>query len=118
MGGTEMAGDTGSIYGWSQVFVAETILLGRFPANVLAFAVDPLTSDARLLKERRREVAFCLGMPKRAADVGCVESCNNSPTETASQLLQEWMHPAYAAHFAFPMQRASALLRTEKQVRL
>lgn len=51
-----------------------------------ADAVDALKTCACLLKECRVELAKCIGNPLCAANVACLQTCNNRPDETECQI--------------------------------
>ncbi|KAI5058406.1 hypothetical protein GOP47_0026576 [Adiantum capillus-veneris] len=49
-------------------------------------AVDALKTCTCLLKECRVELARCIADPKCAANVACLQTCNNKPDETECQI--------------------------------
>ncbi|XP_010528777.1 PREDICTED: violaxanthin de-epoxidase, chloroplastic [Tarenaya hassleriana] len=49
-------------------------------------AVDALKTCACLLKECRIELAKCISNPSCAANVACLQTCNNRPDETECQI--------------------------------
>ncbi|CAA7053322.1 unnamed protein product [Microthlaspi erraticum] len=51
-----------------------------------ADAVDALKTCACLLKECRIELAKCIANPSCAANVACLQTCNNRPDETECQI--------------------------------
>ncbi|CAO2836593.1 unnamed protein product [Amaranthus hypochondriacus] len=51
-----------------------------------AQAVDALKTCTCLLKECRIELAKCIANPSCAANVACLQSCNNRPDETECQI--------------------------------
>lgn len=51
-----------------------------------ADAVDALKTCACLLKECRLELAKCISNPSCAANVACLQTCNNRPDETECQI--------------------------------
>ncbi|XP_061363350.1 violaxanthin de-epoxidase, chloroplastic [Gastrolobium bilobum] len=51
-----------------------------------ANAVDALKTCACLLKECRIELARCLSNPSCAANIACLQTCNNRPDETECQI--------------------------------
>ncbi|KAI4302013.1 hypothetical protein L6164_035236 [Bauhinia variegata] len=51
-----------------------------------ADAVDALKTCACLLKECRIELARCISNPSCAANVACLQTCNNRPDETECQI--------------------------------
>ncbi|XP_059665670.1 violaxanthin de-epoxidase, chloroplastic [Cornus florida] len=51
-----------------------------------ADAVDALKTCACLLKECRLELAKCIANPSCAANVACLQTCNNRPDETECQI--------------------------------
>ncbi|KAE9593546.1 putative violaxanthin de-epoxidase [Lupinus albus] len=70
---------------WSYIKVAgilACILLLVPSAN----AVDALKTCTCLLKECRIELAKCLSNPSCAANIACLQTCNNRPDETECQI--------------------------------
>ncbi|CAM6106969.1 unnamed protein product [Calypogeia fissa] len=59
-----------------------TIVFGVAPAQ----ATDALKTCACLLKECRIELARCIADPACAANVACLQTCNNRPDETECQI--------------------------------
>ncbi|KAF3783452.1 Violaxanthin de-epoxidase [Nymphaea thermarum] len=51
-----------------------------------ADAVDALKTCACLLKECRLELASCIANPACAANIACLQTCNNRPDETECQI--------------------------------
>ncbi|KAL5702792.1 violaxanthin de-epoxidase [Ranunculus cassubicifolius] len=51
-----------------------------------AYAVDALKTCSCLLKECRIELAKCIANPSCAANVACLQTCNNRPDETECQI--------------------------------
>ncbi|XP_024029831.1 violaxanthin de-epoxidase, chloroplastic [Morus notabilis] len=51
-----------------------------------ANAVDALKTCACLLKECRVELAKCIANPSCAANIACLQTCNNRPDETECQI--------------------------------
>ncbi|ONI05102.1 hypothetical protein PRUPE_6G356100 [Prunus persica] len=51
-----------------------------------ANATDALKTCACLLKECRVELAKCIGNPSCAANIACLQTCNNRPDETECQI--------------------------------
>lgn len=52
----------------------------------MAEAVDALKTCSCLLKECRLELAKCISNPSCAANVACLQTCNNRPDETECQI--------------------------------
>eukprot|EP00262_Sarcandra_glabra_P010813 TRINITY_DN2627_c0_g1_i2.p1 TRINITY_DN2627_c0_g1~~TRINITY_DN2627_c0_g1_i2.p1 ORF type:complete len:481 (+),score=70.10 TRINITY_DN2627_c0_g1_i2:171-1613(+) len=73
---------------WRQVQVMA--LAGLLACNFFgvspADAVDALKTCACLLKECRVELAKCIANPSCAANVACLQTCNNRPDETECQI--------------------------------
>ncbi|CAA7405239.1 unnamed protein product [Spirodela intermedia] len=57
-----------------------------FMAVPSASAVDALKTCACLLKECRIELVKCIGNPSCAANVACLQTCNDRPDETQCQI--------------------------------
>ncbi|XP_078447174.1 non-photochemical quenching 1 [Wolffia australiana] len=57
-----------------------------FLAVPSASAVDALKTCACLLKECRVELVKCIGNPSCAANVACLQTCNDRPDETECQI--------------------------------
>lgn len=71
---------------WSQ-FVVVALVLAFSSANIPnADAVDALKTCTCLLKECRVELAKCIANPSCAANVACLQTCNNRPDETECQI--------------------------------
>ncbi|XP_019418765.1 PREDICTED: violaxanthin de-epoxidase, chloroplastic [Lupinus angustifolius] len=70
---------------WSYVKVAGILacILMLVPS---ANAVDALKTCTCLLKECRIELAKCLSNPSCAANIACLQTCNNRPDETECQI--------------------------------
>ncbi|KAL2613972.1 hypothetical protein R1flu_025664 [Riccia fluitans] len=72
--------------------VVSVQVLGAVAVGFLAFgipsaqAVDALKTCACLLKECRVELARCIADPGCAANVACLQTCNNRPDETECQI--------------------------------
>ncbi|KAF8402119.1 hypothetical protein HHK36_013071 [Tetracentron sinense] len=73
---------------WRQVqFMAVAgVLACTFLVVPSADAVDALKTCACLLKECRVELAKCIANPSCAANVACLQTCNNRPDETECQI--------------------------------
>ncbi|KAK7285850.1 hypothetical protein RJT34_20633 [Clitoria ternatea] len=73
---------------WSHVRTMEVagILVCIFMIIPSADAVDALKTCACLLKDCRAELAKCLSNPSCAANVACLQTCNNRPDETECQI--------------------------------
>nr|GMD38586.1 violaxanthin de-epoxidase, chloroplastic [Ipomoea batatas] len=71
---------------WSHV--AQTAIVAAFVLMVIpkADAVDALKTCTCLLKECRLELAKCIANPSCAANVACLQTCNNRPDETECQI--------------------------------
>ncbi|XP_047324872.1 violaxanthin de-epoxidase, chloroplastic isoform X2 [Impatiens glandulifera] len=52
----------------------------------MAEAVDALKTCSCLLKECRLELAKCISNPSCAANIACLQTCNNRPDETECQI--------------------------------
>nr|XP_023883454.1 violaxanthin de-epoxidase, chloroplastic isoform X1 [Quercus suber] len=63
-----------------------SLLACAFMVIPSANAVDALKTCACLLKECRVELAKCIGNPLCAANVACLQTCNNRPDETECQI--------------------------------
>ncbi|KAH9315365.1 hypothetical protein KI387_023992, partial [Taxus chinensis] len=66
--------------------VAMIFLLWILLFNLPASATDALKTCACLLKECRVELAQCIADPACAANVACLQTCNNRPDETECQI--------------------------------
>lgn len=73
---------------WSQLHFMKVagLLLCTFMVIPSANAVDALKTCACLLKECRVELAKCIGNPSCAANIACLQTCNNRPDETECQI--------------------------------
>ncbi|XP_077250292.1 violaxanthin de-epoxidase, chloroplastic-like [Tasmannia lanceolata] len=69
-----------------QVIVVAGLLACAFLAIPSAEAVDALKTCTCLLKECRLELAKCIANPSCAANVACLQTCNNRPDETECQI--------------------------------
>lgn len=71
---------------WGQL--AKTAIVALFILSVTskADAVDALKTCTCLLKECRLELAKCIANPACAANVACLQTCNNRPDETECQI--------------------------------
>lgn len=73
---------------WSQSNLLKVagLLACTFLVIPSAEAVDALKTCACLLKECRVELAKCIANPSCAANVACLQTCNNRPDETECQI--------------------------------
>lgn len=73
---------------WRNLRVVEVagILICIFLIVPSADAVDALKTCACLLKECRTELVKCLANPSCAANIACLQTCNNRPDETECQI--------------------------------
>lgn len=73
---------------WRQIGIITVsgILACTFIALPPAYAVDALKTCSCLLKECRVELAKCIANPACAANVACLQTCNNRPDETECQI--------------------------------
>ncbi|XP_030475388.2 violaxanthin de-epoxidase, chloroplastic-like [Syzygium oleosum] len=73
---------------WSQRHVTKLAALAACAFLIIpsADAVDALKTCACLLKECRIELAKCIANPSCAANVACLQTCNNRPDETECQI--------------------------------
>ncbi|KAI3423368.1 VDE domain-containing protein [Psidium guajava] len=73
---------------WSQQHVTKLAALAACTFLIIpsAEAVDALKTCACLLKECRIELAKCIANPSCAANVACLQTCNNRPDETECQI--------------------------------
>ncbi|XP_062084260.1 violaxanthin de-epoxidase, chloroplastic [Humulus lupulus] len=73
---------------WSQLHLMKLIglLACTFMLVPSANAVDALKTCSCLLKECRVELAKCIANPSCAANVACLQTCNNRPDETECQI--------------------------------
>ncbi|XP_034683443.1 violaxanthin de-epoxidase, chloroplastic [Vitis riparia] len=73
---------------WSQLHFMKVV--GVLACTMLlipsANAVDALKTCTCLLKECRLELAKCIANPSCAANVACLQTCNNRPDETECQI--------------------------------
>ncbi|KAL5767994.1 hypothetical protein ACOSQ2_014777 [Xanthoceras sorbifolium] len=73
---------------WSQLQLMKVagVLACMFLVIPSAGAVDALKTCTCLLKECRLELAKCIANPSCAANVTCLQTCNNRPDETECQI--------------------------------
>ncbi|KAK9292128.1 hypothetical protein L1049_020086 [Liquidambar formosana] len=73
---------------WSQLHFMKVagVLAWAFLVIPSADAVDALKTCSCLLKECRVELAKCIANPSCAANVACLQTCNNRPDETECQI--------------------------------
>lgn len=73
---------------WSQLHFMKVagLLACTFMIMPSANATDALKTCACLLKECRVELAKCIGNPSCAANIACLQTCNNRPDETECQI--------------------------------
>ncbi|EYU39513.1 hypothetical protein ABFS82_06G198700 [Erythranthe guttata] len=71
---------------WSYVNGAAILLALALMFVPTADAVDALKTCTCLLKECRLELAKCIANPSCAANVACLQTCNNRPDETECQI--------------------------------
>lgn len=73
---------------WSQSHLIKVVTVLACASLVVpsASAVDALKTCACLLKECRIELAKCIANPSCAANVACLQTCNNRPDETDCQI--------------------------------
>ncbi|XP_057823632.2 violaxanthin de-epoxidase, chloroplastic isoform X2 [Cryptomeria japonica] len=69
-----------------QTTVAAIFLSWILLFNLPAYATDALKTCTCLLKECRVELARCIADPACAANVACLQTCNNRPDETECQI--------------------------------
>ncbi|KAK8928364.1 hypothetical protein KSP39_PZI017925 [Platanthera zijinensis] len=69
-----------------QVLVIVGLLTSSIWAVQSANAVDSLKTCACLLKECRVELARCISNPPCAANIACLQTCNDRPDETECQI--------------------------------
>ncbi|KAJ8771662.1 hypothetical protein K2173_026839 [Erythroxylum novogranatense] len=62
------------------------VVLGALLIIPSADAVDALKTCTCLLRECRTELAKCISNPSCAANVACLQTCNNRPDETECQI--------------------------------
>ncbi|GAB2277215.1 Violaxanthin de-epoxidase, chloroplastic [Dionaea muscipula] len=70
----------------SQLLKVTAAVASTFFIMSSAQAVDSLKTCACLLKECRLELAKCIANPACAANVACLQTCNNRPDETECQI--------------------------------
>ncbi|CAL5194966.1 unnamed protein product [Lathyrus oleraceus] len=77
-----------SLHDWRNLRIMELagLLLCILMIVPSADAVDALKTCACLLKECRPELAKCLSNPSCAANIACLQTCNNRPDETECQI--------------------------------
>ncbi|CAA3022849.1 violaxanthin de-epoxidase, chloroplastic [Olea europaea subsp. europaea] len=71
---------------WSYISSAAILIIFTLLVIPNANAVDALKTCACLLKECRVELAKCVANPSCAANVACLQTCNNRPDETECQI--------------------------------
>nr|AMJ39491.1 violaxanthin de-epoxidase 1 [Bixa orellana] len=73
---------------WSQLQIMKVagVLACALLVIPSASAVDALKTCTCLLKECRIELAKCIANPSCAANVACLQTCNNRPDETECQI--------------------------------
>ncbi|XP_030521055.1 violaxanthin de-epoxidase, chloroplastic [Rhodamnia argentea] len=73
---------------WSQQHFTKLAALAACTFLIIpsAEAVDALKTCTCLLKECRIELAKCIANPSCAANVACLQTCNNRPDETECQI--------------------------------
>ncbi|XP_071920818.1 violaxanthin de-epoxidase, chloroplastic-like isoform X1 [Coffea arabica] len=71
---------------WSQSTKVAVLLIFALLIIPKADAVDALKTCTCLLKECRIELAKCIANPSCAANVACLQTCNNRPDETECQI--------------------------------
>ncbi|KAL3523398.1 hypothetical protein ACH5RR_016232 [Cinchona calisaya] len=71
---------------WSQSTKMAVLLIFALLVIPKADAVDALKTCTCLLKECRIELATCISNPSCAANVACLQTCNNRPDETECQI--------------------------------
>ncbi|KAL6132451.1 hypothetical protein ACLB2K_064694 [Fragaria x ananassa] len=73
---------------WSQLHFLKVagLLVCALMVIPSANAVDALKTCSCLLKECRVELAKCIANPSCAANVACLQTCNNRPDETECQI--------------------------------
>ncbi|CAL5196087.1 unnamed protein product [Lathyrus oleraceus] len=77
-----------SLHDWRNLRIMELAGLLRCILMIVpsADAVDALKTCACLFKECRPELAKCLSNPSCAANIACLQTCNNRPDETECQI--------------------------------
>ncbi|GFP95749.1 violaxanthin de-epoxidase chloroplastic [Phtheirospermum japonicum] len=71
---------------WGYVNGAVILLTLALMIVPMADAVDALKTCTCLLKECRLELAKCIANPSCAANIACLQTCNNRPDETECQI--------------------------------
>lgn len=71
---------------WKQFIQLAIVLVCTFVVIPRVDAVDALKVCTCLLKECRIELAKCVANPSCAANVACLQTCNNRPDETECQI--------------------------------
>nr|GEU52436.1 violaxanthin de-epoxidase, chloroplastic [Tanacetum cinerariifolium] len=71
---------------WRQFIQLAIVLACTFVVIPRVDAVDALKTCTCLLKECRIELAKCIANPSCAANVACLQTCNNRPDETECQI--------------------------------
>ncbi|KZV37303.1 hypothetical protein F511_16452 [Dorcoceras hygrometricum] len=71
---------------WNYVGSAAVLLSLTLLFIPAADAVDALKTCACLLKECKLELAKCIANPSCAANIACLQTCNNRPDETECQI--------------------------------
>eukprot|EP00271_Cylindrocystis_brebissonii_P000615 TRINITY_DN10746_c0_g1_i1.p1 TRINITY_DN10746_c0_g1~~TRINITY_DN10746_c0_g1_i1.p1 ORF type:complete len:493 (+),score=94.08 TRINITY_DN10746_c0_g1_i1:127-1605(+) len=71
---------------WLMPVAAAAVILGGAAFTAPAEAADALKTCACLLKGCRGEFVRCLGDVKCAANIACLQACNNRPDETECQI--------------------------------
>ncbi|KAL0307558.1 UNVERIFIED_CONTAM: Violaxanthin de-epoxidase, chloroplastic [Sesamum angustifolium] len=71
---------------WSYVNTAAILVTLTLMIVPTADAVDALKTCVCLLKECRLELAKCIANPSCAANIACLQTCNNRPDETECQI--------------------------------
>ncbi|KAK9069290.1 hypothetical protein SSX86_013406 [Deinandra increscens subsp. villosa] len=71
---------------WRQFIQLAIVLVCTFVVIPNVDAVDALKTCTCLLKECRIELAKCIANPSCAANVACLQTCNNRPDETECQI--------------------------------
>lgn len=79
-------GNKGSCRYRREAAVTIIILLWILLFNPPVYAADALRTCACLLKECRVEFVQCIGNPACAANIACLQSCNDRPDETECQI--------------------------------
>ncbi|PHU00634.1 Violaxanthin de-epoxidase, chloroplastic [Capsicum chinense] len=71
---------------WGQLAKSAALTIFILSVTSKADAVDALKTCTCLLKECRIELAKCIANPACAANVACLQTCNNRPDETECQI--------------------------------